>query len=233
MRTSFDIDVVPPSKAVLPIRVVAVIPSTMVQEAFRAVPLAEAGELQVAWFDEYSDEARQAFQSAPDVVVIASFLRRPETFAATVKTVQSATPGTPIIGVCPFSSREEVLAAMALGIAGCVCAEGGIDKLLEAMFTVRYRTYLCPRASALLREAPRETPGERPLSDAPALTPRERQILQMIAEGSTDRQVANLLRLSVRTVNTHRANLMAKLGVHNVTQLVRRATRFGLLKFGN
>jgi DNA-binding NarL/FixJ family response regulator len=233
MRTSSENDVVNASQATLPIRVLAIIPSTMVQEALKAAPLAEGQGLKVAWFDEYSDGATQAFRGAPDVVIVASFLRRPETFAATVKAVQAKASGAAIIAVCPFRSREEVLGAMALGVAGCVCAEVGLDKLREAIMTVRYRTYLCPRASALLREAPRDGVGERPLGDATDLTPRERQILRMIADGSTDRQVAKLLRLSVRTVNTHRANMMAKLGVHNATQLVRRATQLGLLELGS
>jgi DNA-binding NarL/FixJ family response regulator len=109
-----------------------------------------------------------------------------------------------------------------------------LDHLVEALVTARHRTYLCPRVSALLREVPRDPLGERPLGDVPMLTPRERQILLMIAEGSTstDREIAEVLRLSVRTVNTHRANIMTKLRVHNATQLVRRASQLGLLELG-
>jgi two-component system response regulator NreC len=209
-------------------RVLAIIPSSMLREVFRAAPLTGT-DIAVAMFEDYGPDAHAAFDHAPTVVIVSSFLRSVDAFASTVRTVRAQLPKVPIIAVCPFRDREEVLGAIELGVAGCVSAEASFDKVIEAIRTVQYRAYLCPSVSALLRQPWTGMLPERPLGDAPALTPRERQILRMIANGSTDREVAKLFTLSVRTVNTHRANIMAKLGVRNATQLVRRASQLGLL----
>jgi DNA-binding NarL/FixJ family response regulator len=203
----------------------------MAQEAVRAWALA-GQTFEFAMVSEYSEEALQAFDRAPDVVLAASFLRQPESFAAVVKTIQAAFPGTPVVAVCPFHTREEVLGTIALGVAGCVSAEAGFDKVAEAILTVQHRAYLCSRVSALLREAPQRVIGEKLLGEGHVLTPREAQIVRMIADGNTDREIAKIHGLSVRTVNSHRANIMAKLRVHNVIQLIRRATQLGLLDGG-
>lgn len=220
----------PDVEAMAAVRVLAIIPSTMLQQAFRAAPLTDAS-VEVRMFGEFSPEAQAAFSTSPTVIVVSSFLRPADAFATTVRAVQLSHPGVPVVAICPFRSREEVLGTIALGVAGCVCAEVGFEKVMEAILTVPHRTYLCPRASAFLREPPSGLPDEHsPMANGPTLTPRERQILRVIGEGSTDRQVARMFSLSVRTVNTHRANIMAKLGVHNATQLIRRATRLGLLQ---
>jgi DNA-binding NarL/FixJ family response regulator len=61
------------------------------------------------------------------------------------------------------------------------------------------------------------------------LTPRQREILQLIAEGSSTREIAERLHVSVKTVETHRAQLMSRLGIHDVPGLVRFAIRIGMI----
>jgi DNA-binding NarL/FixJ family response regulator len=61
------------------------------------------------------------------------------------------------------------------------------------------------------------------------LTPRQREILQLIAEGNSSKQIAQILDASVKTIDSHRANLMERLGVHNTPGLVRYAIRYGLI----
>jgi DNA-binding NarL/FixJ family response regulator len=62
------------------------------------------------------------------------------------------------------------------------------------------------------------------------LTPREKQVLQLIAEGKTTKDIANLLHLSVKTAESHRSNIMNRLNVHNVASLVRYAIRRGMIE---
>lgn len=72
----------------------------------------------------------------------------------------------------------------------------------------------------------------QPVSEGPAieqLTPRQRDILRLVALGHTNREIATLLEISVRTVEVHRFNLMRRLEVRNVAQLLRRALQMGLL----
>jgi DNA-binding NarL/FixJ family response regulator len=71
-----------------------------------------------------------------------------------------------------------------------------------------------------------ETKPERGgIAHSGQLSPRERQILQLVAEGKSNKEVANTLNLSVKTVETHRARIMEKLGLHTVSDLIRYAVR--------
>lgn len=81
------------------------------------------------------------------------------------------------------------------------------------------------------RATPRHTRGRRSTrkKDSPALTPRHRQILHLVAEGLTNREIARHLGISVRTVEVHRFNLMRRLRVRNVAQLLRQALVLRLL----
>src|SRR5262252_367075 len=96
---------------------------------------------------------------------------------------------------------------------------------------VRYREEASQRAgpaSAELRNEP-----ARPVGSGTArsrLTPREYEIVQLLAEGKSNKEVAASLGISVKTVETHRANMMRKLGLHSVTELVRYALRDGIIE---
>ncbi|WP_455243780.1 LuxR C-terminal-related transcriptional regulator [Petrachloros mirabilis] len=73
-----------------------------------------------------------------------------------------------------------------------------------------------------------ESVTEEPV-DLDLLTPRQRDILRLVSVGHTNREIANMLQISVRTVEVHRFNLMRRLNVRNVAQLLRRALQLGLL----
>ncbi len=82
---------------------------------------------------------------------------------------------------------------------------------------------------ALLAPPAREPDPEKKREDTP-LTPREVEVLRLIAQGYTNRQIAESLDLSVRTVESHRANVMGKLGLHTRVQLVRYAAEHHLIE---
>lgn len=201
-------------------------PSVMGREAAQ---MCLRGQFDCTLLADVSEDTLRVPHRTPDVVVVFSFLRKPEDLADLLRNARAIFPHVPLVALGPFSTREEVLEAMTIGAAGCVSAEGGFVHLSEAIATVQHQTYVCPSSSALLREAPHPVVASRVPRDSPRLTPRQSQILKMIADGCTDREIATTYRLSVRTVNTHRANIMGKLRVRNVTQLVRRASSLGLL----
>jgi DNA-binding NarL/FixJ family response regulator len=92
----------------------------------------------------------------------------------------------------------------------------------------RGETYLSPRISKRVIDSYLERLGnERPLREE--LTPRQREIVQLIAEGKSTKEIAFLLTISVKTVEAHRAQLMERLGIHDVAGLVRYAMRVGLV----
>jgi DNA-binding NarL/FixJ family response regulator len=90
-------------------------------------------------------------------------------------------------------------------------------------------TYLSPGVSGpVIKEYVRRTSHEGDSADS--LTPRQREVLQMIAEGKTTKQIALILKVSVKTVESHRAQLMKRLGVQDLASLVRHAVRIGLVE---
>ena len=93
----------------------------------------------------------------------------------------------------------------------------------------RGQTYLSPTISTEVLARYRRQPTELRSETTKALTPRMREIVQLIAEGRSTKEIAFLLNLSVKTVETHRMHLMARLGLHDVAGVVRYAVRNGLV----
>jgi DNA-binding NarL/FixJ family response regulator len=123
---------------------------------------------------------------------------------------------------------DEQLIAQAIenGASGYLLKEAAGRQLTEAIRTVsRGELYLGPGIPTTLLQ--RMTQGEREPYDK--LTMRERQVLQMVAESKTNRQIADELKLSIKTVDTHRSHLMRKLNIHDQTTLVKYALRKGII----
>jgi DNA-binding NarL/FixJ family response regulator len=120
-----------------------------------------------------------------------------------------------------------VLEALRAGIRGYVVKTQAAADLLRAIQEVSQgHFYLGSGVSRALVEA------YLAISDLPTepLTPRERQVLQLIAEGKTTKEVAQLLGVSVKTAETHRCHIMEKLGIHDTAGLVRYAIRRGVIE---
>jgi DNA-binding NarL/FixJ family response regulator len=135
-----------------------------------------------------------------------------------------------IIMLSMHAAEEQVARSLHAGANGYVVKDSAIEELESAIETVlRVETFLSPVLSRnvverLLRTAP-GTPT--PLS---LLTPRQKEILQLIAEGRSTKEIAHLLGLSIKTVETHRAQLMQRVGIRDVPGLVRYALRAGLIQ---
>src|SRR5262249_37156845 len=93
---------------------------------------------------------------------------------------------------------------------------------------MRGQTYLTPRVSQSIVEGFLREGGDQP-GPLDALTDRQREILQLIAEGKSTKEIAQILDLSVKTVETHRMRIMERLDIHDVPGLVRFAIRAGLV----
>jgi len=122
------------------------------------------------------------------------------------------------------SSRELVLEALKQRPHGYVEKGDALDSLLKAIQVVAVGgTYFTPFASNLLAQL--QGPGRT----TPRLTEREREVLQLVAEGLTNKAIADRLTVSVKTVENHRAHLMDKLKLHDTAALTRYAVRHGLV----
>ena len=130
-----------------------------------------------------------------------------------------------------YNSREYVLEALKAGAMAYLRKETASKELLQAIDKVtRGEIYLEDVHSQYVIDEFRNAtqPSERSLLNN--LTSREREILQMVAEGKSNKSVAGILNLSLKTVETHRQNVMKKLSAHNVVSLVKFAIRTGLVK---
>src|SRR5262249_43607159 len=139
-------------------------------------------------------------------------------------------PQSRVIILSMHASEEYVLQALKAGAAGYLLKEADIAELELAVKSVaRGESYLSPAVSKhVIGSYVRRTRGE---SNAPELlTPRQREVLQLIAEGRSTKEIARLLNVSVKTVETHRMQLMERLDIHDVAGLVRYALRVGLTK---
>jgi DNA-binding NarL/FixJ family response regulator len=139
-------------------------------------------------------------------------------------------PNVRVIILSAHSNEEYVCQALRAGASGYLLKDAGTSELDLAIKAVaRGETYLSPGVSKhVIADYLRRTGGESGALEL--LTPRQREILQLIAEGQTTKQIANTLHISVKTVETHRTQLMERLDIHDVAGLVRFAVRMGLVK---
>ena len=141
--------------------------------------------------------------------------------------MQQASPGLKTILLTMHTEEPYVLEALRAGVSGYVLKSEAADDLVQAIQEVmRGSVYLSPKVSRTLVDAYR-TKAELPPSP---LSPRERQVLQLVAEGKSTKQVAAILGVSVKTADSHRTRIMAKLDIHETASLVRYAIRTGLVQ---
>jgi DNA-binding NarL/FixJ family response regulator len=146
--------------------------------------------------------------------------------------VVKSSPGTSVIILSMHSAQEYALQALRAGAAGYVLKDADFAELEMAIAAVsRGETYLSPAMSRHLVADFRRRVADQP-DPLERLTSRHREVLQLIAEGNTTKDIAAKLRLSVKTVETHRAQLRARLDIHDVAGLVRFAIRVGLIASG-
>jgi DNA-binding NarL/FixJ family response regulator len=134
-----------------------------------------------------------------------------------------------VIILSMHTNEEYVLQALRTGAAGYLLKDAGTAELELAITAVAHgETYLSPPVSKhVISDYVRRVGGESP---APAsLTPRQHEILKLIAEGHALKEIAQMLSISVKTVETHRSQLMERLDIHDTAGLVRHAIRIGLV----
>ncbi|HXG12490.1 MAG TPA: response regulator transcription factor [Gemmataceae bacterium] len=139
-------------------------------------------------------------------------------------------PRTRIVILSMHSNEAYVVEALRAGATGYVLKESGAEDLVQAIRQAALgRRYLSPSISETALGAYVQMTESTPLDPYQTLTFREREVLQLTAEGHSAAEIAERLFISRRTVETHRANLMRKLGVRNQKELTRYAVQRGIL----
>ncbi len=169
-------------------------------------------------------------QLHPDLVLMDLQLRSLDGVDA-IATIRRRWPCIRVIVLAGLHSENRAAAALRAGAHAYVLKRSNLEKLMAALHAVRQdMAYLDPDIDLEQVDAMRRAEGDDGGHLAAAgLTPRERQILKLVAEGHTNRRVAERLSISLKTVETHRMNLMRKLDAHNVAALSKWARRLGLV----
>lgn len=139
-------------------------------------------------------------------------------------------PGIRLIALSMHADRRFVLAALKAGFKGYLLKDSAFDDLNRAIHTVMQgQVFLSSTITAMVvTDLIRQSPKPAGESVFDRLSPREREILQMIAEGKSTKEIAARLQISVKTVETHRKQIMDKLDLHTIAELVKYAIKEGL-----
>jgi DNA-binding NarL/FixJ family response regulator len=211
-------------------RIVIAEDHTILREGLRAL-LASDPEFDVVGDAEDGLGAIQSVKSlSPDVVIMDLSMPKMNGVGA-IKEIKRIAPDTKIVVLTVHRNEEYILASFQAGSDGYVLKYGGHEELVAAIRAVlKGQRYLSPAVSAVVLEAYLE--GQKGLSGRSpfrTLTARETDVLKLIAEGYKNKQIADLLGISVKTVERHRANLMKKLDLHSGAALAAFALGKGLI----
>ncbi len=166
----------------------------------------------------------------PDVVVMDIAMPNLNGIEATRQIVANGA-AVSIVVLSMHSDEEYVLRALKAGARGYLLKESAEADLIAAVRAViGGKSFFSPAVSRLLVEDYVRQLQDRDIEDSyELLTTREREILQLVAEGKSNKDVANLLNLSVYTVETHRSNIMERLNLHGMPELILYAVRKGVI----
>ncbi len=162
-----------------------------------------------------------AFEHRPDVVL--TDIAMPEGGGmGLLRGLRAREPDCKVVLLSMYDHDAYVAEAIRLGASGYLVKSGAAEELAQALQTVaRGDVYLSPRVAAKLTQA--FGTGQ------PGLTERQTEVLRLIARGQSSKEVARALNLSVKTVETHRSQIMDRLGIRDLAGLVRYAVRRGLV----
>lgn len=201
---------------------------TMVRAGIRALVERLPNVSVIAEAKDGREALTLARQHRPDLVLMDIAMPGLNGLEATAR-ISKELPSVRVIMLSMYASEEYVHEAIAAGAAGYLVKRGAAAELENAILTVAGgKTYFSPFVSAHIRqERSGSVSAERGSLDR--LTPRQREILQLIAERHSTKDIASILNISIKTVETHRAQLMQRLNIRDVPGLVRFAIRAGLV----
>ncbi|HEV2448540.1 MAG TPA: response regulator transcription factor [Candidatus Sulfopaludibacter sp.] len=169
-------------------------------------------------------------QHHPEVVVMDVTMPNLNGIEA-ARQISAAMPQTSVVMLSMHSDEAYVLRALKAGARGYLLKESAESDLIAAIRAVNAgKAFFSPAVSRMLVEDYVRQLQDREIEDSyELLTTREREILQLIAEGKSNKEIANILNLSLYTVETHRGNMMEKLNLHTVPELILYAVRKGVI----
>ena len=176
------------------------------------------------------EAVKQTRTCAPNVVVMDIAMPGMDGLQATKRLARDF-PEVRVLVLSQHDNERYILPVLQAGASGYVLKRSVGAELVEAIRTVhRGDCWLPPRVAQTVLSYCRQGPKAAPDDGKGLLTEREQEVLKLVVEGYTSREIADLLYLSKRTVMCHRANIAAKLGIHNRMELIRYAMRAGVVE---
>jgi len=201
---------------------------SILREGLKALIAKSSSLAVVAEASSGVEALRLARESKPDVVIMDVAMPELNGIEAT-RQLMADLPATKVIALSMHSDRRFVIEMLRAGACGFVLKQGAYEELARAVETVMSgQTYL---SAGVVDVVVRDYVNKLAGTDSPAyskLTVRERQVLQLIAEGNSTKEIAKVIRVSIKTVESHKLNIREKLGIDSLAGLTKFAIREGI-----
>ena len=205
------------------IRILLADDHTILRNGIRALLEQEADLEVVAEAEDGRSTVSLACQFKPDVAVIDIAMPLLNGLEAT-RQIKKLLPGVRVLVLSMHDNEEYIRQVLEAGAMGYILKDAAARELIAAIRSVyQGEAVLSPAITRLVIEDYLRWGGIRPAEKDEILSPREREVLQLIAEGYTNKQIAGILTLSIKTVQAHRLNLMGKLNLHDRGELIKYA----------
>ncbi len=214
------------------IRILLADDHTVVRDGLRSLLERESDMEVVAEAGDGREAVQMAVEHSPNVAMIDVAMPVMNGIEAARRIVAEA-PDTNVLMLSMHQDESYVLRALKAGATGYLLKDSPRADVLEAVrAAARGRSFVSRKLSKLLQEDYVRELQSRGLEDTyDLLTAREREILQLLAEGRTNKEVANLLNISLTTVETHRGHILQKLSLHSTPDLILYAVRKKIISF--
>ncbi len=211
------------------IRVILADDHKIIRDGLRTLIEKETGMEVVAEAENGRKTIRLTQKLIPNVVIMDVSMPDMNGIEATRKIIAEM-PHVRVIALSMHSDRRFVLGMLEAGASGYLLKDCAFDELSHAIRNVTAgHTYLSPKIADVVVKGYLSKISEATLMSGNVLTPREREILQLIAEGMSAKEIADHLNLGIKTVETHRRNMMQKLKMNSIAELTKYAVREGLV----
>lgn len=214
----------------MPLRLLLADDHTMMRQGLRHILESNSDFDVVVEASSGIEAVEAAREHKPDVAVVDVAMKELNGIETTAQILKHS-PHTAVLILSMYSDERYVLRAVKAGARGYVLKNSAGDELIRAIYAVQKGTaFFSPAVARIFQDGFARLKDASEVNDRfELLTNRERQIYQLLAEGNSNKEIANRLNLSLHTVETHRWRIMEKLDLHSTAELVLSAVRRGMV----